>query len=464
VERRQAGRRQGDRLEAAARAADLEKVQAALVAGMAATCAVSIFAAQALLAVAVAVYLVRLLRGEVRLSRLPLDGPILAFAVWTLLSASFSLDPLASHESAKKLVLFAVFYVAVDVMRRPEERERVLDAAVLGGVALAAGALLQYQFLGFDTLQHRPRSFLGHYMTASGLVMAVLVLAAARLVFRRRPAAPTRADLAAAGVLAAALAALTLLKASGALALEGERVFVAGLVAAGAALVLGRGRWPTPATSSLLCLTAVPLCAAALLVSRTRNAWLGAVAGLAAVAVLRAPRLLWALAGAVVALGLLRPSLVAERLTVMDASSKDRWFMWQAGIDMIRDKPVFGQGPRMVEVVYPRYRWPEAPNPLTPHLHNNALQIAAESGLPALAWWLWLVSAIMGDALRELRRRAARAARGAAGAAFALLCATMVAGLFEYNFGDSEILMLLLVVSAAPYALRRQREDAEAAA
>jgi hypothetical protein len=70
----------------------------------------------------------------------------------------------------------------------------------------------------------------------------------------------------------------------------------------------------------------------------------------------------------------------------------------------------------------------------------------------------------MGDALRELRRRAARAARGAAGAAFALLCATMVAGLFEYNFGDSEILMLLLVVSAAPYALRRQREDAEAAA
>jgi hypothetical protein len=39
----------------------------------------------------------------------------------------------------------------------------------------------------------------------------------------------------------------------------------------------------------------------------------------------------------------------------------------------------------------------------------------------------------------------------------------LVAGLFEYNFGDSEILMFLLLVSSLPYALRRQR-DAVAAA
>ena len=34
----------------------------------------------------------------------------------------------------------------------------------------------------------------------------------------------------------------------------------------------------------------------------------------------------------------------------------------------------------------------------------------------------------------------------------------MAAGLFEYNFGDSEILMFTLLVSALPYALRRQRD------
>ena len=70
----------------------------------------------------------------------------------------------------------------------------------------------------------------------------------------------------------------------------------------------------------------------------------------------------------------------------------------------------------MVETVYPGYRWPGAPNPATPHLHNNVLQIAAERGLPCLAWWLWWVAAAMGDAYRELRRGGARRVDGAAAA------------------------------------------------
>jgi putative inorganic carbon (HCO3(-)) transporter len=146
---------------------------------------------------------------------------------------------------------------------------------------------------------------------------------------------------------------------------------------------------------------------------------------------------------------------VIARLTITDLSSRDRWFMWQAGIDMVLDKPIFGQGPRMVESVYPGYRWPGAPNPATPHLHNNVLQIAAERGLPCLALWLWWMAATIGDAYRELRRGGKGA--WAAGAALSALTALMVAGLFEYNFGDSEVLMFALLLSALPYALRRQR-------
>ena len=35
----------------------------------------------------------------------------------------------------------------------------------------------------------------------------------------------------------------------------------------------------------------------------------------------------------------------------------------------------------------------------------------------------------------------------------------MVAGLFEYNFGDSEILMFIMMASALPYALRREQKN-----
>jgi len=178
------------------------------------------------------------------------------------------------------------------------------------------------------------------------------------------------------------------------------------------------------------------------------------------VAVLRAPRLLWVLAGGVALILILRPAAVIERLTVTDASSRDRIYMWQAGVDMIREKPIFGQGPDMVEKVYPQYRWPGAPNKDAPHLHNNAFQIAAERGLPCLAWWLWWVAAALGDAYRAARRGDPDRLWGVA--ALAVLVAIMVAGLFEYNFGDSEILMLVLLVSALPYTLRREPVSAAA--
>ena len=55
----------------------LERAQLGLLAAIAATCLVSIFAAQVLFALALVVYAVRLARGETTVPRLPVDGPIL---------------------------------------------------------------------------------------------------------------------------------------------------------------------------------------------------------------------------------------------------------------------------------------------------------------------------------------------------------------------------------------------------
>jgi O-antigen ligase len=145
-----------------------------------------------------------------------------------------------------------------------------------------------------------------------------------------------------------------------------------------------------------------------------------------------------------------------NRLTIKDMSSIDRYYMWQAGLEMIRDRPIFGQGPGMIPAAYRVYRWPEAPQTEISHLHNNVLQVAAERGLPALLFWLWWVASVMGDAYREARRRLDWAPLGACGVFVALL----MAGMFEYNFGDSEVLYLALIAAAWPYALRRQREQA----
>ena len=431
----------------------LDRLQLALTGALAGTCLVSVFAAQVLLTLGVVVFFARLALRRTSFPRLATDAPIVAFAVWTLLSASFSADPLRSHESAKKLVLFLVLYLVADAVRSPAYRERLIDGVLLGGLVLGAGSLLQYHFLGFDTLHKRPHSFLGHYMTASGLSMGVLVLATTRLVFRAECSArPTARDLKALGVLAVALGGLTFLQAAELFALEAERLLVAALALATGALALSRGPWPGASTQTLLGGLAAAVSAGALIVSRTRNAWVGAVAGLAVLALLRAPRTLLLIPVGLLAVLALRPAPIMERLTVFDASSRDRYYMWQAGIDMILDKPVFGQGPNMIFHSYPSYRWPEAPNPLTPHLHDNLLQIAAERGLPCLAWWLWLMAVAFLTAYREAGRPVTPETWPAA-AALAGLTALMAAGLFEYNFGDSEVLMFTLLLMALPFGL-----------
>ena len=95
---------------------------------------------------------------------------------------------------------------------------------------------------------------------------------------------------------------------------------------------------------------------------------------------------------------------------------------------------------------------PDAVKPTNPHLHNVPMQIAAERGLLALGAWLWFVIAVF-LGLFTLVRKARN--KSLAAAALGGMAAMLAAGLTEYNFGDSEFLMLLLVIITLPFAANR---------
>ena len=143
-----------------------------------------------------------------------------------------------------------------------------------------------------------------------------------------------------------------------------------------------------------------------------------------------------------------------------DPTVRDRFAMLHDGERMIAAHPLTGVGPNMVQRLYVDFKGsdslvgPDAVNQINPHLHNVPLQIAAERGLPALALWLWFIVALLRDSVAAVsrpdnacwrRRRWPRSSR----------CST--AGLFEYNFGDSEVLMLFLI---ARHAARGRRSSA----
>ena len=322
--------------------------------------------------------------------------PLLAFAAWTLASAAMSSNPTASFVDSKQLLMFLMVPIVARFCRGSRAIQTI-DVIIAVGAAGALVGIVQFAMLGYDHLNNRPRGLLSHWMTFSGVLMLVTCAAIARLVFRPSPTA-----------------------------------------------------WP---------MIAVPALLVALGVTYTRNAWIGTFLAVCLLLAIRNWKLVL-IAPVVAAIALVvAPGQVQNRarsiFDTSDPANRDRIVMWKIGADMIRDHPVFGVGPEMIQERYVEYRvkYPEAVNEQNPHLHNVPIQIAAERGLPALMIFLWFVIVAARDLWRQIR---ARIAMDVAGAGLAALIAMLAAGLFEWNFGDSEFLMLLLGMLTLPYAAARR--------
>src|SRR5437879_1870146 len=187
-------------------------------------------------------------------------------------------------------------------------------------------------------------------------------------------------------------------------------------------------------------LMVLPALAVAVAVTFTRGAAVGACAAVALLFTLKDFRLLAILPIVAAVFIVMAPGQIAKRYASMfnmnDPTVVDRVTMLHIGQRMIRAHPLAGVGPNMVQRRYVEYRGsdalagPDGVVHVNPHLHNNALQIAAERGLPALALWLWFIVAVG----RDLGRRfASGSQRFLAAAALATLVALLTAGLFAHN-------------------------------
>jgi O-antigen ligase len=330
--------------------------------------------------------------------------PLAAYAGITLVASQQSIDPGVSFWDSRQLLLFLIVPMAFRLLRGERSLQAVHVIITVGAVHAAYG-IVQYGILNYDNVAQRVQGVLSHYMTYSGVIMLVACTAAARILFRRE-----------------------------------DRTW--------AVMIM-------------------PALVVALALTLSRNAWVGACAGIGTLLLLRDFRLVALLPVAAGLFIAIAPAQVTERLysmfSVQDLvpgssstsvatveSNRDRLAMMRSGIRIIKDHPLTGVGPDMLIQVYPHYRDPLAVRQLNPHLHNVPLQIAAERGLPALAIWLWFVVKLAADFLRGLRT-SPHPSMAAAG--LACVVAMVAAGMFEYNFHDSEFLMLFLVLVTLPYAV-----------
>jgi hypothetical protein len=212
----------------------------------------------------------------------------------------------------------------------------------------------------------------------------------------------------------------------------------------------------------------------ALLLTVTRASWLGFLISSAVIVLLGASKRTLILVGALaIPLVLAGVFMLQQKRNVgfvdrSDGSTTWRQTVWREGFQLLTSKPrhlLIGVG---LDSIKARWRqWGMFDNGRIPigHMHSNFLQLALERGIPALLLWVVLLGVYALTLLRLLRKLRKDPAeqvilgnwidRGLVLGALGGLAGFFVSGIVHYNWGDSEVVMILYLVMGLTLALHR---------
>ena len=363
---------------------------------------ISISIMQAAYILAIAAWIARVyVQGSYRQLRFPLILPLGSFVLASLVATITGVIPAKSLSEFRNVFAASLFFLVVNEVATEERATALIKVLIATGTAMALYGLLQAVS---HEMSVRIYGTMSIYMTFAGLLMLVNLMALAQVLYQTE------------------------------------------------------GRQAIWYLAACLCMTA------ALLMTATRSAWLGCIAGGCVVLGLRKKMLLLFLPLIMLLIFFLAPRAVQERMLSMadqkHITAQERLSMWRSGWHIVRDHPWTGIGMGAMVQTYQRYREPDSP--VDPrrrigHLHNNVLQVAAERGMLGLACWLWIWGAYgyySWSMYRRLRPED-RAARALVVGSMASVLGFHVAGLFEHTFGDTEVISLVYFLMALPFVVQR---------
>ncbi len=329
--------------------------------------------------------------------------PLAIYAALSLIASATSVNPEISFHDSRELLIFLLIPIVYTGFIRNQDIKMAVWA-----LFISTSVSILYSFFYFfvkSTPGERIAGFMGHYMTQAGLLLLFSSLALSIFLFTRNKT---------------------------------------------------RYAW-----GGMFLFAAV-----ALILTMTRCAWIGILVAGCVILLLYKPKTLILVPVIAGLFFMVSPKHIKNRaLTIFKLrsySNMERLEYIQAGIKIIKDYPIFGTGPDTVDMVFqnPKYGLSESAK-RNVHLHNNCLQIAAERGIISfLAWLTFVIWTLI--SLIKLTQNKDPAFRPLSVGALAAFLAIMAAGFFEFNFGDSEILMLLLFIITIPFTQKKINEGKNA--
>ena len=322
---------------------------------------------------------------------------LLFFAFFTLMATVFSIDRAASLRDNKELLILLLIPIHIWLLTTWKRLWLSLLTIMASAVFSALAGIVTVLRRGI-LLSARLQGFTSHWMTYAGLLMFAFIFFFVLLLLRRKS---KRQTLIISGCLAIMLAAIAF--------------------------------------------------------SLTRNVWLGIAVSLLLFLIFFKPKYFLALAPLLLVMVLLAPQPVRSRVRsivdLQDSSNRDRIYMVYSGLKIFHDYPWTGVGSNNIEKAITanpgRYLHPQAQK-INPHLHNNFLQILAERGIFALAAFLLAWACLIWQLLKKMVGQT-EDSRAITIAVLFTFIGFLVAGMFEYNFGDSEIKFILFYFISLPF-------------
>jgi|GEM_PF-653286 len=345
-----------------------------------------------------------------RFMKSPMDLPILAFVLATLISVIFAVNIYPSLKSLKTFFPMTVFYLVFYNLGDIKTLKKLMTLLLMVTTFVALYGIAQH-FWGVEwfrlsgtrgylqTLDRTPNSPIrvpgtfSIYMTFAGQLIMLLSLVWAFILFDRS---------------------------------SRNKIF--------------------------LMISAVTLFLA-LIWTYTRSAWLGFGLALLVLGYWKSRRLLLGLTAGTLAcfvlISLVQPSVLKRAESIFSfEQNMDRIYIWKSSLDMVKDYPITGIGQgnynKLSREVYKK-RYPFKQPPSHAHAHNNLIMIAVDRGILGLLAFIWLWIVIFKETWGTLRQLPPDRyyLRALTLGGLASFIAFFIQGFFENNFGDSEVAMLL---------------------
>lgn len=439
------------------------------------TLQISIAACQAFLAVAGVLYAIHLLRTRTPIAFPPVKLPLALFCALSVVSVFWAANRAAGWFAVRKLVLFLIWLLAVNLVVSFAHLRRLLQGVFVVSLLASVVGIVQFVIEYRNVRAQHPgqvyhymtstriHGFMGHWMHFGGQQMLIFPFLLAFLLFCVRSNSPAEAP--------------------GPNEENRNSKFETRNSNSGFRIPNRDFRFATfDLRLSIFWRVTFCLVVLSIILNFTRGVWLGCFLGTIYLVAQWRPRWLLvlpllAVLGYFGAPGLLRERFQMAMHPTHEPALSIRLEMWGVALRMIRAHPWVGVGPNNIVEAYDLYLPPgKTPEPgYHSHFHNDYLQFAAERGLPCLAAWLWLMGALGWYTWKLSRgmpwpdktagmpgpgKNAATPARPSAytwvaHAALAAWMAFLVEGLFEFNFGTSPVLMMFLFVTATPFIAAR---------